>query len=90
VIFPIAARTAKPGQKSAIGGRWYFWGYSAGLDTSRTGRYEGIPFRWANPDPILADTYPPESGTQITAPTPQQPYITWLVRLANAAHQQGK
>jgi 2-hydroxychromene-2-carboxylate isomerase len=90
VIFPIAARTAKPGQKSSIGGRWYYWGYSGGLDTVRTGRYEGIPFRFANPDPILADTYPPESCTQITAPMEKQPYITWLVRLGNAAELQGK
>jgi 2-hydroxychromene-2-carboxylate isomerase len=90
VIFPIAARTAKPGQKSALGGRWYFWGYSVGIDMARTGRYEGIPWRFANPDPILADTYPPESGTQITAPMERQPYITWLVRLGSAAQMQGK
>ncbi|MDF1701155.1 MAG: DsbA family protein [Planctomycetota bacterium] len=90
VIFPIAARTAKPGQKSALGGRWYFWGYSVGLDMTRTAQYEGIPWRFANPDPILADTYPPESGTQITAPMEKQPYITWLVRLANAAQLEGK
>ena len=89
VIFPVAARTAKPGQKSAIGGRWYFWSYSVN-DARRTGRYEGIPFRFANPDPILADTWPPESGTQITAPMDKQPYITWLVRLGNAAQLEGK
>ena len=89
VIFPVAARTAKPGQKSAIGGRWYFWSYSVN-DARRTGRYEGIPFRFANPDPILADTWPPESGSQITAPMDRQPYITWLVRLGNAAQLEGK
>ena len=89
VIFPIAARTAKPGQKSGIGGRWYFWGYTL-HDAPRSARYEGIPFRMFNPDPILADTYPPESGTQITAPMEKQPYITWLVRLANAAQLESK
>jgi len=89
VIFPVAARTAKPGQKSAIGGRWYFWSYTIN-DAKRTARYEGIPFRMFNPDPILADTWPPESGTQITAPMDRQPYITWLVRLANAAQLEGK
>ena len=89
VIFPIAARTAKPGQKSAIGGRWYFWSYTCN-DSARTGRYEGIPFRFPNPDPILADTEPPWSATQITAPMEKQPYITWLVRLANAAQLEGK
>jgi 2-hydroxychromene-2-carboxylate isomerase len=90
VIFPVAARTAKPGEKSAIGGRWYFWRYSVGNDMQRTGRYEGIPWRFANPDPIVADTYPPESGTQITAPMDKQPYIAWLVRLGNAAQLKGK
>jgi 2-hydroxychromene-2-carboxylate isomerase len=89
VIFPVAARTAKPGQKSAIGGRWYFWSYTIN-DAKRSARYEGIPFRMFNPDPILADTYPPWSGTQITAPMDKQPYITWLVRLGNAAQLEGK
>jgi 2-hydroxychromene-2-carboxylate isomerase len=89
VIFPVAARTAKPGQKSAIGGRWYFWSYTIN-DAKRTGQYEGIPFRMFNPDPILADTWPPESGSQITAPMDKQPYITWLVRLGNAAQLEGK
>jgi len=90
VIFPIAARTAKPGQSSGLGGRWYYWGYTAGLDTVRTGRYEGIPFRFANPDPILADTWPVDSCSQITAPMEKQPYIAWLVRLGNAAQLQDK
>jgi hypothetical protein len=43
-----------------------------------------------NPDPILADTWPPESGSQITAPMDSQPYITWLIRLGNAAQLKGK
>jgi 2-hydroxychromene-2-carboxylate isomerase len=89
VIFPVAARTAKPGEKSAIGGRWYFWSYTIN-DSARTARYEGIPFRMFNPDPIMADTWPPESGSQITAPMDIQPYITWVIRLANAAQLEGK
>ena len=89
VIFPVAARTAKPGQKSAIGGRWYFWSYTIN-DSKRTARYEGIPFRMFNPDPILADTWPPWSASQITAPMDRQPYIAWLVRLGNAAQLKGK
>ena len=89
IMFPIAARTAKPGQKSAIGGRWYYWAYSV-TDARRTGKYEGIPFRFANPDPIIADTYPPENCSQITAPMDKQPYISWLVRLGNAAELAGK
>ena len=88
VIFPVAARTAKPG-KHAGSGRWYFWSYTCN-DSARTGRYEGIPFRFPNPDPILADTEPPWSATQITAPMEKQPYITWLIRLACAAQLEGK
>ena len=93
VIFPIAVRTSKSGGsggKSELAGRWYFWGYSAGLDAPRTGRYEGIPFRWANPDPIVNDVYPPAEATQSVAPMEKQPYISWLTRLAMAAKLEGK
>ncbi len=89
IIFPIAARTAKAGEHSDIGGRWYYWSYSIN-DLVRTGQYEGIPFRFAQPDPILADTYPPETCSQITAPAEYQRYIAWIVRLGNAAELQGK
>ena len=88
VIFPIAARTSKPGEKSNLAGRWYYFWYSQ-YDAARTGRYEGIPFRFANPDPIVNNVYPPGSSQQV-APMENQPYITWLVRLANAAELQGK
>jgi len=88
VIFPIAARTSKPGQKSELAGRWYYFWYSQ-YDAARTGRYEGIPFRFANPDPIVNNVYPPGSSQQV-APLDHQPYITWLVRLANAAQIENK
>jgi 2-hydroxychromene-2-carboxylate isomerase len=88
VIFPIAARTSKPGKKSNLAGRWYYFWYSQ-YDAARTGRYEGIPFRFANPDPIVNNVYPPGASQQV-APMENQPYITWLVRLANAAELEGK
>jgi hypothetical protein len=53
VIFPVAARTRHE-SGHAGSGRWYFYGYSV-MDMPRTGLYEGIPFRYANPDPILED-----------------------------------
>jgi 2-hydroxychromene-2-carboxylate isomerase len=89
VIFPIAVRTRHTSGGSALSGRWYYFGYSI-VDSLRTGRYEGIPFHWANPDPILQDYYPQGDSSGQVAPMEKQPYITWLVRLANAAQLQGK
>jgi 2-hydroxychromene-2-carboxylate isomerase len=89
VIFPIAARTqAKPGA-APLSGRWYYFGYSV-IDLPRTARYEGIPFRFANPDPILQDIYPQGEASMVVAPIEKQPYIAWLVRLASAAQLEGK
>ena len=88
VIFPIAVRTrTKAG--SALSGRWYFYGYSV-IDMARTGEYEGISFRYANPDPILQDIRPQGDATMQVAPMEKQPYITWLIRLAAAAQLEGK
>ena len=91
VIFPIAARTSASGGsggKSSLAGRWYYFYYSQ-YDAERTGRYEGIPFRFASPDPIVNDVWPP-GASQAVAPMTHQPYITWLVRLGNAAELVGK
>ena len=91
VIFPIAVRTSKSGGsggKSQLAGRWYYFWYSQ-YDAARTGRYEGIPFRFANPDPIVNNVYPAGSAQQV-APIKHQPYIAWLVRLAMAATLEGK
>lgn len=87
-IFPVAVRTRKKSGKAGSG-RWYFWNYSQ-IDLDRTGKYEGIPFRWANPDPILSDIWPPGECTGEVASMENQPYIAWLVRLANAAQLQGR
>jgi 2-hydroxychromene-2-carboxylate isomerase len=88
VIFPIAVRTRKK-SGHAGSGRWYYYGYSV-MDARRTGKYEGIPFRYANPDPILEDVRPQGEATMAVAPMDKQPWITWLVRMGNAAQLQGK
>jgi 2-hydroxychromene-2-carboxylate isomerase len=88
VIFPVAVRTRKKSGKAGSG-RWYFYGYSV-HDASRVGRYEGIPFRLYNPDPILQDTYPQGKASGSVAPMEKQPYIAWVVRLAAAAQLEGK
>jgi 2-hydroxychromene-2-carboxylate isomerase len=90
VIFPIAVRTrSDDGKASGLTGRWYYFPYSV-MDMPRTGLYHGVPFRFANPDPILQDNYPRGEATGSVAPMEKQPYITWLVRLASAAQLQGK
>jgi 2-hydroxychromene-2-carboxylate isomerase len=88
VIFPIAVRT-EPGSGASLSGRWYYYAYSV-VDMPRTGLYQGIPFRYANPDPILQDILPRQKATMLVAPMDKQPYITWLTRLGNAAQMEGK
>ncbi len=90
VIFPIAVRKrSDSGGASELTARWYHFGYSV-MDMPRTGRYQGIPFRYAQPDPILQDIYPQGKATMAVAPMEKQPYITWLIRLGNAAELEGK
>ena len=91
VIFPIAVRTsasAGSGGTSELAGRWYYYWYSI-MDAPRTARYEGIPVHYANPDPIVNDSWPP-GASQAVAPMEAEPYISWLVRLAMAATLEGK
>jgi 2-hydroxychromene-2-carboxylate isomerase len=88
VIFPVAVRTRHKSGKAGSG-RWYYYNYSV-MDAARTGRYQGIPFRYANPDPIVNDVWPPGECSMAVAPMENQPYISWVVRLANAAQLQGK
>lgn len=82
-VFPNAIRTPD------VFGRWYYGAYSV-IDQPRTALYHGIPFRFANPDPIFQDTYPRESATGKVAPIEKQPYIGWITRLACAAQLEGK
>jgi len=98
VIFPVAVRT--PGMFSGgaggteeghkPGGRWYKWA-DAVHDTARVAQYQGVSYRFADPDPIAQNHWPfenPNSG--FILPLEEQPYIGWLVRLANAAQLAGK
>jgi len=60
-------------------------------DTVRQGKYLGVPFKYAVPDPIWQDLYPPhEEGYQYVHPPEQQPYIAWLTRLGCYADLKGK
>ena len=93
VIFPVAVRAPgslfTPQEPGKVSGRWYKW-TDAAHDTFRIGKYQGVPFRFANPDPIKQDTYPPGESTMVIAPIEEQPYITWLTRLGSAAELAGK
>jgi 2-hydroxychromene-2-carboxylate isomerase len=98
VIFPVAVRT--PGMFSggtggteeghSKGGRWYKWADTV-HDTARVAKYQGVPFRFAHPDPVVQNHWPfenPNSG--FILPLEEQPYITWLIRLGNAAQLAGR
>jgi len=53
---------------------------------ARSGKYEGGPFRFADPDPVAQNHWPFENAhSGYIIPLDQQPYIAWLVRLGNAA-----
>ena len=103
VVFPLAIRdpsffgqpenpTSGEGfaEHPKKGGRWYkiddiFW------DCIRVGQYQGMPFRFAHPDPIKQVLYPHDDPNYMRiAPIEDQPYISWMVRLANAAELAGK
>ena len=89
VIFPVAARTRKDSGEAGSG-RWYKW-EDAVHDARRVGKFQSWPFRWAYPDPIKQDLYPPPpASTGEVAPLEDQPYISWVTRLAAAAQLEGK
>ena len=50
VIFPVAVRTPAMfgGGTGKGGGRWYKWADTL-HDTARSGKYEGVPYRFADP-----------------------------------------
>ena len=60
-------------------------------DTVRSGQYEGVPFKWATPDPIWQTIFPLNGENyQYVHPPEKQPYIGWIVRLACYAELKGK
>jgi 2-hydroxychromene-2-carboxylate isomerase len=91
-VMPVAVRSTKGGSGKAGGlfGITYkvpdmFW------DTVRQGQYLAVPFKYAVPDVIWQNLYPPhEEGYQYVHPPEKQPYIHWLTRLACYAAQRGK
>jgi len=105
VIFPVAvnspgtAGSAHPSLEPhpdqagfKEGGRWYKWA-DAQVDCVRIAEYLDMPYQWANPDPIVQNHYPfldtSKSYGQV-APLEEQPWISWMVRLANYAEFHGK
>ena len=88
VIFPVAVRTRASSGKAGSG-RWYKWADTIN-DTRRVGQYQGVPFRFANPDPIWQNTYPTGKADMAVHPLEKQPYIAWVTRLGNYAELQGK
>jgi 2-hydroxychromene-2-carboxylate isomerase len=101
VIFPIAIRTpGLAGSKQTVGdetahkgGRWYWIG-NAVNDFKLVGEFQGVPIKYAHPDPVVQNFWPvgPQKNPNWseTAPLEEQIYITWMVRLANAAELAGK
>jgi hypothetical protein len=72
------------------GGRWYKWADCV-WDCARVGQFHGIPFKWANPDPIDQNHYPFFGIDYGQVPAiERQTWISWMVRLANAAQLAGK
>ena len=92
VVMPIAVRSTKGGKGSAGGvfGVWYKLIHTQ-YDCERTAEYEGIPYKWATPDPIWQTTHPFQGENwQYVHPPEKQPYIHWIVRLAAYAQLKGK
>jgi 2-hydroxychromene-2-carboxylate isomerase len=105
VIFPVAvnspgvAGSDHPSLKTGDveggfkeGGRWYKWADCL-VDCVRVGEYLDMPFRHANPDPITQNHYPFLDTNKNYGHVPaldDQPWISWMVRLANAAQYHGK
>ena len=74
------------------GGRWYKWADTL-VDCVRVGEYQDMPFRFAQPDPIAQNHYPfldTNMSYGKVPPLDQQPWISWMVRLANYAEYHGK
>ncbi|CAB5100913.1 hypothetical protein D3OALGB2SA_1830 [Olavius algarvensis associated proteobacterium Delta 3] len=79
-----------PKTKYKQGGRWYKWADTV-WDCYRLGKFHGIPYKFANPDPIDQNHYPFLGLDYGQVPTIEhQTWISWMVRLANAAELNGK
>ena len=91
VVMPIAARTSGDGGNAAGAFSLWYKLQDAMWDTVRTGRYQGVPFKWATPDPIWQTIFPID-GTNFSYvhPPEKQPYIHWVVRLGAYAQLRGK
>jgi hypothetical protein len=91
-VLPIAVRSTKGGSGKAGGvfGLWYkvqdeVW------DVVRTAQFEGVPFKWATPDPIWQTFHPPFGKNYLMVhPPAKQPYIGWVTRLGAYAQMKGK
>ena len=91
-LMPVAVRSTKGGEGKA--GGLFSISYKVPdlmWDTVRQGKYLGIPFRYAVPDPIWQNLYPPHEGDfqYVHGPT-KQPYVAWITRLGNYCELQGK
>ena len=78
VVLPIAVRI--PGFFDTVNPLWPPY---LVRDTIRIAEYEGIPYGWPRPDPIVQDF-----ATRKVAP--EQPYIHRLTRLGVAARERGR
>ena len=83
-VYPVAIR-----MPSMISGPWYKWAWVMN-DTHRIAKFEGIPYRWPRPDPIVQDLADFPDCSFAVAPLEEQPYIQTVVRLAAAAQLEGK
>ncbi len=63
-------------------------------DFKLAGEFHGLPIKYADPDPVVQNFWPvgpaKNPNWMETAPIEEQVYITWMVRLANAAELAGK
>ena len=74
------------------GGRWYKWADCL-VDCVRIAEYLDMPFRFAQPDPIVQNHHPfldTNMKYGNVPPLEEQPWISWMVRLANYAEFHGK
>ena len=92
MVLPEAVRMTKGGSGKAGGAfaRFYFVPYVM-WDGVMNARYLGVPYKYPTPDPIYQDIWPVGGEHFLFVhPPEEQPYISWLVRLACYAQLKGK